>query len=57
MDKILTVKELKELLNNAPDDYEVLFEYAVVGNTSNCYPVREVEVDNELDELILKMGE
>lgn len=50
----MTVKELKEKLNNAPDELEVLFEWAVVGNTSNCFSISEVEVDNMLECVVLK---
>lgn len=42
----MTVKDLKEILNNAPNDYEVIVEWALVGDTSNCKSVTKAEVDN-----------
>lgn len=50
----MKVKDLKDVLNNVPDDYDVLVEWKVVNDTSNCFNVVRTETDKDLELFILK---
>lgn len=42
----MTVKDLREELKDLPDDYEVTFHYATVGDTENLIDINKTEVDD-----------